>query len=117
MNSLTAGFTYLVAVANRLDDSPSGDFNICVLTPGTTMNVWSTVSETYNPSASANAGQYEFPMKKITLNMTGTTVAKTVTQMVVNTTGVTNTSDVVDSKIILCRRPDPWQHSRNNVRI
>ncbi|MBK6363008.1 MAG: hypothetical protein IPF52_05685 [Saprospiraceae bacterium] len=99
LNSLTAGFTYLVAVANRLDDSPSGDFNICVLTPGTTMNVWSTVSETYNPSASANAGQYEFPMKKITLNMTGTTVAKTVTQMVVNTTGVTNTSDVLTAKL------------------
>jgi hypothetical protein len=99
LNSLTVGFTYLIAVANRLDDSPSGDFNICVLTPGTTMNVWSTVSETYNPSAYANAGQYEFPMKKIVLNMTGTTTPKSVTQIVVNTTGMTNTSDVLTAKL------------------
>ncbi|MFZ1704242.1 MAG: hypothetical protein WAT79_07840 [Saprospiraceae bacterium] len=99
LSSLTVGFTYLIAVANRSDDSPSGDFNICVLSPGTSMNVWTTVSETYAPLTDAHVGLYEFPMKKITLNMTGTTSAKTVTQIVVNTTGMINTSDVLTAKL------------------
>ncbi|MBK8627136.1 MAG: hypothetical protein IPN86_16695 [Saprospiraceae bacterium] len=99
LNSLTVGVTYLISVANNQQDSPSGDFNICVLTPGNNMNVWSTQVETYSTTAAANAGRYEFPMKRIKLNMTGTTSPSIVTQIVVNTSGTTSTSDLLSTKL------------------
>jgi len=99
LNSLTIGTSYLVAVSDKLVDSPSGDFNICIFSPGTAMNVWSTQVETYAPTSIANVGRYEFPMKRIKLNMTGTTSPSTVTQIVVNTSGTTNTMDLLSAKL------------------
>jgi hypothetical protein len=99
LTSLTIGVTYLIAVSNLQVNSPSGDFNICVLTPGNNMNVWSTQVETYSTTAVANAGRYEFPTKRIKLNMTGTTSPSTVTQIVVNTSGTTSTADLLSAKL------------------
>ncbi|MBK9582873.1 MAG: hypothetical protein IPO48_13475 [Saprospiraceae bacterium] len=99
LNSLTIGATYLISVTNVFQDSITGNFNICVLTPGTTMNVWSTKAETYSTTETAKVGGYQFPMKRITLNMTGTTSPLIVTQVVVNTSGTTNTSDLRAAKL------------------
>ncbi len=99
LNSLSVGTTYLIEIGNRNSISPSGDFNICVLSPGTSMNVWSTKVESYNINSIAHAGQYEFPTKKITLNMTGTTIPKSVTQIVINTNGTSQTSDLLTAKL------------------
>ena len=107
LNSLTIGLTYLIEVGNRNTTSPSGDFNICVLSPGSGMNVWSTKVETYEVGSMAHAGQYEFAMKRIILNMTGTTGSKIISQIVVNTNGTTQTSDLLTAKLYYAGAVNP----------
>ncbi|MBK8888141.1 MAG: hypothetical protein IPN46_17040 [Saprospiraceae bacterium] len=64
------------------------------------MNVWSTKAETYSTTETAKVGGYQFPMKRITLNMLER-LRHLSLQVVVNTSGTTNTSDF-GRKALLC---------------
>ena len=104
-SDLIIGASYLIRVNGT---NSEGIFSICVTSPGTIMQVLSTEKETYcisgNCSQSTSfpevaAGTWKYPIKRMKLNLTGTSSPISITKIIVNTNGTSNTSDLLSAKL------------------
>ena len=100
-NGLTLGTHYLIEIGSGAEATALGDFTICLAALNSSMKINSVEYKTYDADSVATAGKWQQPVVKITLRMSGTTVNKKLTKVVVNTNGTTQVSDIKMARLYI----------------
>ena len=101
-SGLTIGNKYLIAISNSNNSVNSGDFNICVSKNSSDMEVINTTAETYGP-LTVPAGTWRRAIKKLKINLLGTTAPLNVSQIKINLSGTTDASSILSASIFYSR--------------
>jgi hypothetical protein len=99
IENFIVGTKYLIAVRSGSNLLQNGTFDICVSTPGTAQQIWSTSYSSF--AGPTNAGKWRQEIKLLKVTYSGTTAVKNINQIVANLYGTNDVNDILKASLFL----------------